>query len=557
MALNRSIAGHRATIEAVKQHQEQQLAAAERAEALLRKPNVWVRQNREAQQALALLIRLAGGHAPLLEQVEAGEVVLEGVLAKIAAWRCDPVAFVRECLNVVPDAWQVRVLTAAATRQRLAMCCGKGPGKTATDVWIIAWYLATRPHPRALVASGSEDQLRDTVIPELSKWFNRSFLLTEWFEVQKQRIVHRAAPETWWLSARSWSRSADPQTAGESLAGVHEKYALVCLDESAQMPESLLAIAEAALSTGSETRLVLSGNPTSKDGALFRAAVKDAQHWHVTHVSGDPDDPERSPRISADWAKSMIDRYGRDSPFVQVSVLGQFPDGSLNTLLAREEVLLAMQRPMLESIYRHSALVLGVDVARYGLDATVFCLRQGLRVLEFQIFRNLSNMDVAARVCSLIDKHKVDATFIDAGAGSGVIDRCRQLGYTVTEVPFAGSPRLPRYANKRAEMYWDMSEWVRDSGSMPYSTELLDELVAFSYAIKRDRIQCIDKEELRAVLGRSPDQADALALTFAAPVAPRMTDWKMMLGRGHLHAYDPWERNAEREREEDGRARRH
>ena len=136
-----------------------------------------------------------------------------------------------------------------------------------------------------------------------------------------------------------------PAAAGESLAGVHEKYAAVVLDEAAQMPESLLATAEAALSTGPETRLIVTGNPTSTGGALHRAAVIDRDKgWHVTNVSGDPEDPERSPRIDVEWAASMILRYGRESPFVQVAVLGQFPTSALHTLLSRDEVLAAMGR---------------------------------------------------------------------------------------------------------------------------------------------------------------------------------------------------------------------
>jgi hypothetical protein len=191
---------------------------------------------------------------------------------------------------------------------------------------------------------------------------------------------------------------------------------------------------------------------------------------------------------------------------------------------------------MPESITKGFALVLGVDVARFGLDATVFCLRQGLRVLEFQVYRGLNNMEVADKVCSLIDRRGIDATFCDAGAGSGVIDRVRQLGFNVTEVPFAGAPRLARFANKRAEMFWDLAEWIRGHGSIPHNAELVDELAAFSYCFKRDRIQVVDKDEIKASLGRSPDQADALALTFASPVQPRITDWKqLLLPRSQLH----------------------
>ena len=189
--------------------------------------------------------------------------------------------------------------------------------------------------------------------------------------------------------------------------------------------------------------------------------------------------------------------------------------------------------------------MLGVDVASFGLDATVFCLRQGMRVLEFQVYRNADHMTTASRVCKLIDERKVDAVAIDAGMGSGVIDRCRQLGYQVTEVPFSGAPRLARFANKRAEMFWDMSEWIRERGSLPHNPELVDELVAFSYTFKRDKLQLADKAEVKALLGgRSPDMADALALTFASPVSPRMTDWKQALRIEGKHLtsrdYDPY-----------------
>ncbi len=93
-----------------------------------------------------------------------------------------------------------------------------------------------------------------------------------------------------------------------------------------------------------------------------------------------------------------------------------------------------------------------------------------------------------------------------------------------------------------------MSEWIRNNGSLPKSADLLEELAAFSYTYKRDKMQVIDKEELRATLGRSPDQADALALTFAWPVSVRLTAMQLLRGQSnHYHrsglAYDPIERH--------------
>lgn len=113
-----------------------------------------------------------------------------------------------------------------------------------------------------------------------------------------------------------------------------------------------------------------------------------------------------------------------------------------------------------------------------------------------------------------------DAVFIDAGCGGGVIDRVRQLGFCVTEVPFGSAPvKAGQYANKRAEMWGEMAAWLKAGGALPPGGELRADLCAPVYDFDvAGRLRLEPKEKIKERTGRSPDLGDALALTFAFPV---------------------------------------
>lgn len=167
--------------------------------------------------------------------------------------------------------------------------------------------------------------------------------------------------------------------------------------------------------------------------------------------------------------------------------------------------------------------ILGVDPARFGNDRSVMIGRQGLVAFQPDIFRGLDNMELAGRVAKKIEEWKPSATFIDSGAGSGVIDRLRQLGYEIVEVNFGGKANDARYLNKRAEMWCELADWVRGGGSIPNLNALKLELATPTYRYDAsNRIVLESKDEIKKRLpdSGSPDIADALALTFAQPVAP-------------------------------------
>lgn len=137
-------------------------------------------------------------------------------------------------------------------------------------------------------------------------------------------------------------------------------------------------------------------------------------------------------------------------------------------------------------------------------------------------------MAVAGRAAEEFRRLHADAIFVDGtGVGGGVIDRLRQLKVPAWDIQFAGKAdrsgdgvETVRYANKRAEMWGFMREWLR-GGAIVDDRQLIEELATPMYGYNaRNEIQLERKEDIKKRGKSSPDMADALALTFAYEVLP-------------------------------------
>lgn len=467
---------------------------------------------------------------------------------KIKRWREDPVYFFQDALNMDPDPWQVDVLRAFPHNQRMAMKACKGPGKTAILAGLCWNFLATRAHPKIAATSITADNLADNLWPEMAKWQQRSQFLKEAFHWTKTRIVSKDHPETWWMSARTWAKGADSSQQANTLAGLHADNLLFVLDEVGGIPDAVMAAAEAGLSGGDiNQKIVMAGNPTHLEGPLYRACTTERHLWWVIEITSDPDDPKRTPRVSVQWAKEQIEKYGRDNPWVLVNVFGQFPPSSINTLLGPDEVTAAFERTYQEADFEHSQKRLGIDVARFGDDATVIFPRQGLAAFEPVEMRNARSNEIAARVMKAKGDWGSEMELVDGtgGYGAGVVDSLIQAGVSPMEVNFAGRSTDPRYVNKRAEMWFLMAEWVKRGGALPNNPQLQRELTAPTYTFQNGKFRLEEKAQIKERLGFSPDFADALALTFALPDMPAMNTMQArLLNKSKMKSdYDPFDPN--------------
>lgn len=201
--------------------------------------------------------------------------------------------------------------------------------------------------------------------------------------------------------------------------------------------------------------------------------------------------------------------------------LCDFTAESDDVLIPIDLVSAAASRVYRESDYAFAPKVIGVDIARFGDDATVFFRRQGLVAFPPVVIRKSDNMAVADRLVSEIQDFGADAVFVDAGGGAGVIDRVCQLGFVVTEVPFGGKAVDERFLNRRMEMWQAMKDWLVSGGSIPDMPELMSDLSTPTFLFNAAGKQVLEpKDKIKDRLGRSTDVGDALALTFAAPVFP-------------------------------------
>lgn len=399
---------------------------------------------------------------------------------------------------------------------------------------VLAWigwnFLLTRPHSMIGCCSITGDNLKTGLWTEFSRWHGKSALLKQLFEKTGDKIYMREAPDTWRIEARRWAKSADKEAIGNALAGLHAKFVMWLLDETGDYPDAVMPTCEAIFSGDPvEAHIVQAGNPTRRGGPLFRAweGRNDAKPlWNVISITADPDDPERTPRVSVQHALEQIRQWGRDNPWVRVKIFGEFPDADFNALISEDEVRAAFRR-----YYRSppGPKILGVDVADYGDDQSVIFARQGLQAFQPKRYRHINSIDGAAQIARTWNDFPgvggtADACFIDAtgGYGAGWRDQLIQLGRAPIGIAFSGSPHdKMQFFNKRAEMYWDAVQWIKRGGAVCESEELLQALVQTNYTFRKDQILLEPKEDVKLKIGFSPDEADAFVLTFAEPVTPR------------------------------------
>lgn len=214
-----------------------------------------------------------------------------------------------------------------------------------------------------------------------------------------------------------------------------------------------------------------------------------------------------------------------------------------NGLIPIDDIRAAANKFYRESEYMGAPLIYGIDVARFGSDASVIFKRRGLVAFEPIVIRKFDNMALADRIAVEMAKEKPEAVFIDSGAGQGVIDRLRQMRFDVVEVPFgAQAINKEQFANRRMEMWWHMAQWIKQGGAIPPDPVLQGDLGAPTYGYTPKGPKILEaKDKLKERIGRSPDLADALALTFAAPVAPKLFRSMERAIYGVTDSYDPQE----------------
>jgi transcriptional regulator with XRE-family HTH domain len=308
------------------------------------------------------------------------------------------------------------------------------------------------------------------------------------------------------------------------------------IEEASGIEDVIFQVARGALSSRKAWQFMF-GNPTRTSGYFFESHHSNRERWRTYHVPC-----HHSSRVSPDYARDMARDYGEDSNVYRVRVLGDFPTSEDDAVIPLGLIEAAIGRDVSPA---ESAVVWGLDVARFGDDSTALAKRRGNVLLE--PVREWRKMDLMQTVGAIAKEyretpieHRPGAINVDViGMGGGVVDRLRELGLPVRGINVAERPALDRerYMRLRDELWFEGRDWF-DSRSVliPDDPKLVSELVSPKYKLESSgKLKVESKDEMRKRGVKSPNKADAFLLTMAG--GDEAVNRRQPVAH---HAYDPF-----------------
>ena len=407
---------------------------------------------------------------------------------------------------------------------REAVASGRGIGKSALVSWLILWMLTTRIGSSVIVSANSEAQLRSVTWGELTKW-STMIINAHWWEISATKLIPaqwmteiverdlKKGTRYWAAEGKLWSEE-NP----DSYAGVHNHDGMMLIfDEASGIPDSIWSVGAGFFTENILDRYWFAfSNPRRNTGYFYECFNAKRDFWSTRNIDArNVEDTDK--RVY----EQIIAEYGEDSPQAKIEVYGEFPSAGDDQFISPRVVDDAMKRERYKD--ESAPIVIGVDPARSGLDSTVICVRQGRDIVEIRRYQGDDTMTTVGHVIEAIEDYKPTLTVIDEGGlGYGILDRLTEQRYKVRGVNFGWKAKNSiMYGNKRAELWGQMREWLK-TAAIPNDRRLKADLTA--PRTKPDSAGTIyleGKKEMKARGLASPDAADALAVTFAFPVAHR------------------------------------
>lgn len=424
---------------------------------------------------------------------------------------------------------------------REAIASGHGIGKSALIAMLIAWAMSTMEDTKGIITAGTEPQLKTKTWPEVCKWFNM-LICGHWFTVEATSIVSKMKghDQTWRFDRVTWNKSRT-----EAFAGLHNdgKRIIIIFDEASQIDDEIYNVTGGAL-TDEYTQIlwIVFGNPTRNTGAFRRCFGSDRDLWS----EGGPQqiDSRTVEGTNKEYFNDLLKECGgdEDADRFRVRARGLFPRASDLQFIDNETVTEAQRREATFLI--DDPLILGIDMARGGSDNVVFRFRRGMDARSIPAIRvpgelvrdSMKLVDIAT---DIIKEHKPDAIFYDeTGVGGPIGDRIRQLGHNIMGINFGSASPSPRCVNMRAHIWQKMKIALKDGLAIDDGTVLADDLTGVEYDHDdKDKLRLESKKQMKARGLASPDDGDALALTYSYYVAPKGSSKKC--GDGGSSEYKP------------------
>ena len=463
---------------------------------------------------------------------------------------------------------------------KVSVRAGHGVGKTTALAIAIWWHLECFDYCRIPCTAPTASQLRLVLWSELSKvqrraddqakklGFDPAFYLSNLFTKNQDLIFDPNAQNEWNAIARTARRDQPDALQGfhatdleidENDQAVQRSETggalMFVIEEASGVPDEIFEVAEGALSS-SGSRLIMVGNPVRNTGFFAASHQKDRSAYTALHFRC-----ADSPLTDPSYRPKLVKKYGEGSNVVRVRADGEFPKQDDDVLIPLEQTELALTRPASPST--GAKRILGVDVARFGDDRTTFVVREGNRVLYIEVCAKQDTMQTTGKAVHLARLWQAGAIHVDViGIGSGVVDRLTEMKAevqaTVVGVNVADSASMtPTSRNKRANrapedkfgtqdmvprimrdyLWLEMARWFAEDEPViwtpddewkEHAEDLAAECASVRYGFDSSgKITVESKDKMKERGLRSPDLADALALTFSPN---RLSVWERLAG---------------------------
>jgi len=429
----------------------------------------------------------------------------------------DPEGFVREVLKADPWGAQVTMMELVRDSRQVVVRSANGIGKDWAAARLALWWVYARGG-FVLVTGPTERQVKAVVMGEV----RRAFDAAQQLPGTLYELALRADA--------SGHRGILAFTSNEvsKLTGFHAPALMIVVTE-AQGIDGPIWEGVFANATGDESRLVVVGNPLSSSGRFFEFCRSET--WVAQRITAfeHPNVIEQREAIPGAVTQQFVDNiaaeYGKGSGVYMSRVLGDFPDVDEDTLVKRSWIEAAERRwadGTFDEQAKNQPVVLALDPARFGADHSALVVRQGKIVREIVTWAKADLMVTVGKVLTELDRLELDpkrtTVLVDTvGVGGGVFDRLKEQGVRVSEFNAGRTARDPvKFRNVRAECYWRLRRAFEEGTiAVPEDPKLKDELSATMWKPNSaGKIEIESKDDLRARIGRSPDRADALSMTF-------------------------------------------
>ena len=406
---------------------------------------------------------------------------------------------------------------------------GNSTGKSFLGAGLALWHFKAFQGSKTITTGPSFGQLLRILWAYIFKTYDRSELAQASDRILRNVPLIETDPE-WFLVG------INPQNI-EASSGYHGEHVFALVDEAS----SLTAAKNEAINSWNPSKRVYIGNPLRPDGPFYEMCMRQT-------LEPDPSvalikiPSTESPAIKAgqrrspvgfadlDWLDDMRREYGEDSPWWKSHVLAEFPDSAEGQLVARDWIDRAVSATVNADDDR-TELVLSIDLAAgRGGDRSVLCVRSGFRLLHLEHSNRWSLDETGRRAGEIVKKYGIKphrVVYDRSGLGEGFDTFLRSAG-VVGAIGFLGGSEARghqrKFENLKSASAWQLRKRLDPArGEKPfaippeYGQQLRPELQAYTYEVTaKDKIKLTDKEAIQAKLGRSPDLADALIMSFVA-----------------------------------------